>query len=171
MKQYEHYQKLICENSKFYYYASSKGYISRVDKTTHRERIQTPYMHHNRLRVKVSSKDYNLAALIAKTFMRDYKDKCCVGYKDGNITNCSIDNLFLYSYSDHGRKTGYLSRSHPVIVHEFKKEPVRYRSVREAAKALYCSYQTLLDYLKGASKHSVLKKYGRKIYYEPTINI
>jgi hypothetical protein len=85
---------------------------------------------------------------------------------DGNPRNISIENMRFYSMRLHGKHTGHLSKSRAVVIKDFKKDPIRYRSVREAAKALYCSYQTLLDYLNGSVRKSVLNKWGRKIYYE-----
>lgn len=74
--------------------------------------------------------------------------------------------MFVYNYSTQGKTTGELnSKCKAVIVQERGKPAIRYKSVRKAAKALYCSYQTLLDYLEGKSKRSVLCVDGRKIYY------
>lgn len=164
---YEHYDYKIAENEKYIYYVSSLGYVYRKDKLSKQKIRHQPYIHHNRVYVKINGKDCRLATLIAKTFMRDYDTSYCVGYKDKDIKNCNIENLYLYSKKTHGKITGKLAhRNRPVVIQEYKSKPVIYRSVREAAKALYCSYQCLLDYLNGVTKKSVVKKYGRKIFYK-----
>ena len=58
------------------------------------------------------------------------------------------------------RITGPMSRSQAVVVQDKGRKPKEYSSIRKAAKALYVSYQTLLDYLTGKYKSSVLNKRG-----------
>jgi hypothetical protein len=77
---------------------------------------------------------------------------------DGNPLNCSADNLIIISKSEHGKRTGHLSRSQKIIANG-----VEYMSVRACAKALFVSYQTLLDYINGKYSHSVLDGMDIKI--------
>lgn len=106
--------------------------------------------------------------MVYRSFSRNGFDsrKYYITYKDGNRENCVFDNLIPISRKhipSLAKATAKVCR--PVVIKEFKKEPVVYPSVRAAARALYCSYKTLLDYLGDVRKTSVLKKWGRKIYY------
>jgi len=93
-----------------------------------------------------------LKNLVAKHFVKGYRVGDFVECIDGNPFNCKVANLRIYTHSEHGKRTGWQSRSQAVVVGD-----VEYRSVREAAKALHVSYQTLLDYMGGKVKHSVIR--------------
>lgn len=181
MNNKESYSRLIAESTRSLYYLDTSGRLFRVSKHigASREGIDIPSHHCYKNKndkkgtVYITSniggmKNVALHSLMARTFMRGYDpQKHCVGHRDGNPLNCALDNLYLYTRRSHGKHTGWQSRSKGVIIKEYKQDPVKYRSVREAAKALFCSYQTLLDYLSGTSgPNSVLSVWGRQIYYE-----
>lgn len=161
---YEHHSRLIYENRSWLYYAHSKGYIYKILKSDNTKIKKLGYLKNGILVVKINGKEKNVKTIIAAKFMRDYKPGICVGCKDKNESNLNVENLYLYTYIMHGKLTGYKSRTKKIIVSEAGESKV-YRSVRSCAKALGVSYQTLLDYLSGKYKNSVLDKEGRVIMY------
>lgn len=165
MKQFEHYHKLIFETKKALYYASSLGYVLKKNKSDMIERVKSSFMKDGRLAVNIAGKTIFLGQLIAKAFMRDYKSNCCVGYKDGNRKNCNITNLYLLTRFEAGKKVGKNNNRGKCVVVKENKKTIKYRTTKEASKALFCSYRTLQDYLKGRYKSSILDIPERKIYY------
>lgn len=164
MKNKEQYQ-LIFENEKYIYYASSLGYVFRKNIRRRTKKIKSSYMKDGRLTIDIAGKPCSLGQLIAKAFLREYHNNCCVGYKDGNRMNCSADNLYILTRPEKGRKVGrYNNREKGVVVQE-GKTIMKYRTIKAASKGLYCGYQTLRDYLNGKYKLSVLDVPGRTIYF------
>lgn len=161
---YYHYSQLIHENRSWLYYAHSKGFIYKILKSDKTKVVKLGYLKDGVMVIKINGKQKNVKTIIASKFMRDYKPGMCIGVKDKNESNLNVENLYLYSYKMHGKLTGYKSRSKKIIVSEAGVSKV-YRSVRSCAKALGASYQTLLDYLAGKVKNSVLDKEGRIINY------
>lgn len=171
MMKYTLYQ-LVDENARFIYYVTTEGTVVRRNKKTNEETncctfIQTKSCGSRLKYAKFNFKTYNLATLVYRSFKRGYDSKIhYIAYKDGDINNCSLDNLYIKSRSyipSLQKATAVKARK--VVIKEGKNASVVYPSVRSAAKALYCSYQCLLDYLAGKRKKSVVKKRGRKIYY------
>ena len=84
---------------------------------------------------------------------RKWQPHTYVECKDKNPDNCNVKNLRLYTQSLHGKRTAPANKNKAVIV-----EGRKYKSVREAAKNNFVSYQTMLDYLTpGKVKKSVLE--------------
>jgi hypothetical protein len=165
----EVYALKVAESKLKIWYVSSDGSVTSVFKSINKKIIIHPFNKDGHATIKINGKETRLSRLIARNFIRGFNSQLRVGYKDGNKFNCNVNNLYLYTQTQHGKRTGYKSRSKAVIVKEYRQEPIEYRSIRTAAKHLYCSYQTLLDYLSGTVKTSVLKKFGRKIYYKNKI--
>lgn len=168
---YQHFERLIAETPRRLYYCSTKGTLYTVDKFSGKKFHLNPYIKDGKPRVSI----HGVGTLYVKH---------CVWFVvhdqwptlqenvmpiDGNELNCGITNLKIVDKREVARVTGPMSRSQAVIVQEYRKEPVEYSSIRKAAKALYVSYQTLLDYFSGRAKNSVLKKYGRKIYLKQAV--
>lgn len=167
---FQHYSVKITESRVFVWYVNSEGFVYKIIKSTitptfSGSKIMLPgYVKNGFKMIKVRSKEYKLSHLVASKFIKGYYPGCCVNYKDNNKLNCNVENLFIYSKSEHGKNTGYRSKAKAVII---KKNGINkvYRSVREAAKAIYVSYQTLLDYLAGIYKTSVIDDLDLKIKY------
>lgn len=162
------------ENEFSRWFVTTTGKVYRVNKKfqdieQHRCFI-TPYKHHKSICINANNKDYVLNTLVIRTFIRKFKNKrFLAGHKDENRFNCDINNLYVISYKNHGINTGYMSRSKPVSVRDKRikgKRVIKYRSVRESAKALHVSYQTVLDYMNGEVKHSILCDYDIKYIKE-----
>jgi hypothetical protein len=158
--------RLITESKKFRWYVSSIGTFFRYCPGINKWQQIYGYTKNDTMVIKIKCKEYIKSRVVAKHFIKGYNAWQCVGFKDKNNQNIQAENLYMYSMKVHGKRTGWKSRSKEVIIKEFKQEPVIFRSVREAAKYLFCSYQTLLDYLTGEVKKSVLDKPRRKIYYK-----
>lgn len=161
----EHEMRYVYENSRFIYYVTNAGSLIKISKKTSRSFNIEGHLKHNVLIVKIGERQLSLKKLVVDKFSKfKFPNYYCIGHKDKNPNNCSLKNLYAYSYTNHGKKTGWMSKSKPVAV-VLGGVPRVYRSVREAAKALYVSYQTLLDFLNGSVKSSVLKGMEDKIYY------
>lgn len=166
MKRYEHFQRLIAETSRRLYYVSTKGEVFAHDKFSSKVTKLEPYLKQGKPRLSIHhTKDPYLKHCVwfVATGHWPTIDENVIPI-DGNEQNCDFTNLKLVDKREVAKVTGPMSQSQAVIVQERGQPPKEYRSVRQAAKALYVSYQTLLDYLKGKYKTSVLKKYGRRIY-------
>jgi len=166
---YDHYSYKIDESNNAIWYADTRGFIFKKYKKSGITKIVKGYIKKGFRVVKINYVECRFSRVIAKAFMKNYHDDLLIGYKDNNKENCSLQNLYLYSRRTHGKRTGHLSNSTPVVVQDLNKDPIEYRSVREAAKHLYVSYQTLLDFLSDKVNHSVLVKRGRKIYYKEEV--
>ena len=142
----------ICEGKRFYYSIREDGVVIKTSKVRYIESQATPYSKRGKATVKVNQCEYTLKNLVALHFIKGYKTGTPVEVIDGNPFNCSVENLRVYTYQEHGRRTGHLSRSRKVTANG-----VEYRSVRACARALHASYQTVLDYMSGSVNHSVLR--------------
>lgn len=142
----------VCTGKVFYYSVCENGTVIKTSRKLYKESKVKPYLKRGHAVVKINGKEHTLKNLVASKFIESYRKGDYVEVIDGDPFNCHVRNLRLYSQAEHGRRTGYRSSSQPVIVNG-----VEYRSIRECAKALHVSYQTVLDYLSGDIKHSVLQ--------------
>lgn len=82
---------------------------------------------------------------------------------DRDEMNCAADNLCVMTAKRLGRLTGHKARGEAVVVRDKRTGEIKkYRSIRRAAVGLCCSYQTMLDYMNGKVKNSVLNDYQIK---------
>lgn len=98
-----------------------------------------------------------LAKIVATAFIRN-TDNLYIHHIDGNYKNCRADNLELLEKSNHGTITGYQKSQSKEIQQLDENGNVikEYRSSRTAAKALYVSYQTILDICHGRIKKEAI---------------
>lgn len=148
--------KPLTVGKKYIYKIGTDGTIIKAGRKTYKESMATPYLKHGKLTVKVNNREFVLKHLVAKAFIKSYKKGLSVIHKDGNFRNCAADNLIVMTKQELGRLTGGESRRQAVVV-----DGEKHYSIRAAAKALHCSYQTLLDYMDGKVKNSVLN--GTKV--------
>lgn len=106
--------------------------------------------------VKINFKEMSLKHIIAKTFLRGYFAGAVIMHSNGNYKDCSADNLIVVTKGEFVRQTGCSSRGQHVSVTFPNGEKSNFSSVREAAKELHCSYQTVLDYMNGSYSTSCL---------------
>lgn len=149
--------KKIASGKLFDYYACSDGYILRVTRSTMDERRVSTYIKHGKYAtVKINGKEYTLKKIIAENFCKEYKPGLSITHKDTDVLNCKASNLVFYSKTELGRRTGAVAKHKTVLVTEPNGKKYLCYSVRDAAKHLNCSYQTVLDYISGKYKKSVL---------------
>ena len=169
---FEHFDGLIATTKRRLYYCSTKGFAYSVDRFSGKKTRLQSMIKDGRCRISIHGSNHSTLKhcvyYVATGHWPTIDEN--VRVKDGNELNCAITNLELVKRADVSRITGPMSRSKAVVVVDRGKDPVEYRSIRKAANALYCSYQTLSDYLNGKAKKSVLKKYGRKIYLKEAQN-
>ena len=156
--------EFICETDKHRYYVSNQGYVLSVSSKSYKERRLTGHVKQGRKNapytIRIGGKDKSIKHLVAQAFMPDYKGlDSNILHKDGNKKNCHVDNLIIVPKKQVCKITGPLSRSQKVVVTDKHGTETVYSSIRKAAIALNCSYQTLLDYMKGRYKSSVLDGY------------
>jgi hypothetical protein len=152
------WRRLPFENKNFVYQINRDGKIIKTSKKMFRESRVKPYNKCGKLAVKIAGKEYHVKHLVAMAYISDYRKGDSVVLKDGNYKNCKLGNLIIFTKSELGKITGGDSRRKPVMANG-----VEYYSVRDCAKSLNCSYQTLSDYLSGKVKNSVLA--GNAIKY------
>lgn len=137
---------------RFVYSVCETGEVIKTSHKALKESKVKPYLKRGRATITLNGKEYILKNLVASKFIKSYKKGDCVELIDGDPFNCHIRNLRIYSKSEHGKRNGHLATSKKIIVNG-----VEYRSIRECAKALHVSYQTLYDYLNKKFKNSVLE--------------
>lgn len=142
----------ICSGRRYSYSVCEDGTVLKTSRIHYVENKVTPYLKRGKATVKINQKEYTLKQLVARHFIKGYQEGDYVEVINGDPFDCAAWNLRIYTQSEHGQRTGHLSRSQKVVANG-----VEYRSVRACAKALFVSYQTVLDYLSGNVKHSVLQ--------------
>ena len=155
---------LKTENSTQFYHGPradycvyDSGLVTRTYKKSIREVRVAVYMRRGKACVKCGQKEFILKHLVASKFLPDYKKGMPVICVDGDEMNCNVENLCIMSNAQLGRLTGWQATAQAIKVKNKTTGKVKtFRSVREAAKSLNCSYQTVLDYLKGTYKNSCL---------------
>lgn len=171
MNSFEHYSIKYDESNKYIWYCSSRGYVYKFLKSAQKSDLDfskpilvNGYMHHGFRTIKIQNKQKRLSHLIGSLFLKDYYPGCLIGFKDNDPNNLAVPNMFVYSYKEHGLKTGYKAKSMPVVIEKNNKR-VTHRSVRSAAKTLNVSYQTLSDHLNGTVVHSVIDDLNVNVFY------
>lgn len=145
------------------YCVYSDGRVTRTWKKSMVEELVSVYLRRGKAIVKCSNKEFVLKHIVAAAFLPEYRKGASVICIDQNELNCSVDNLCVMSARQLGRLAGRKTKSWKVIVTDLRTgKTKKFRSVREAAKALHCSYQTVLDFMKGKYKNSCLGDYEIK---------
>lgn len=135
------------------YYIHTSGVVGVVYKNGKEVLLRGALFHNKDLVIKIEGKQMKVKNLVAREVFNGYVEGVhSVVLKDGNPRNCDCYNMRIYTKQELGRATGSKSKkSQPVII-----DGVKYSSVRAAAKELFVSYQTILDYLSNKYKKSVL---------------
>ena len=126
------------------YQVSNFGRIRK--KITKGYRYLKPFRKGNLFLVKIKDKDMNCARLVANAFIQKLTSKDRVYHKNKLDFDNYYKNLEIVSLEELGKRTGHISKSKRVV--EVKdNEIIRdWRSARTAAKDLFVSYQTVMDY-------------------------
>lgn len=156
--------ELVYETKRHKYYVSNQGYVLSVSAKSYKEHKLTGYVKQGRVNapyvIKLGNKERCVKHLVAQAFIPEYKGADSnILHKDGNKKNCRVDNLIVVPKRQVAKITGPQSRSQKIIVTDYQGNETVYSSIRKAADNLNCSYQTLLDYINGRYKTSVLDEY------------
>lgn len=147
------------------YCVYGNGTVTRTWRKSWIEEIVTPYLSKGKLTVKCGGKEFIVKHLVAQAFLPDYQKGLSVVCVDGNEKNCDMENLCVINKTALGRITGGKTRkAKKIYVRNIEtNEHFTADSVRAAAKKMSCSYQTLLDYIAGKVKKSVLSNYEVRV--------
>lgn len=93
------------------------------------------------------SKDVKLLHIVAATWIGTTPVGMVPYHINGNVTDNRVDNIGFISRSELGKITGAMADTRSIVfmVDRDGKVVEVYRSAREAARANYMSYQTVLD--------------------------
>lgn len=103
-----------------------------------------------RLTVNGIRKEYSVLRLIWETYVGEIPPGHRVIRKYDK--SASLHNLQLISLQDLGKKTGYKGNSKEVALFKNGEFVKKWRSSRNCAKNLFCSYQTVCDICNGKVK-------------------
>ena len=136
-------------------YVSNMARVKKVLKT--KERYLQPYFRKRKppYFIKVNGKEIKLAVLVWRVFMGNYDSGIYGITHRVLITDDRLINLYMASKSEIGSKTGGNTKKVKGIYKCDKTKRVLYeyyRNSRDAAKANYCSYQTILVSCNGKTK-------------------
>ncbi|MGG4200732.1 NUMOD4 domain-containing protein [Peribacillus frigoritolerans] len=150
----------VIEGSDEKFLISNYGRFKRLYKRT--DMILLPYLHKRsgNLMIKVQFKNkvkkYNISHLVAYHFVGNPKQGEVLHHKNLIKTDNYFVNLEFITNEKLGKKTGFKSSSKPVV--RLDKDTMEvleeYRSVREAGRKCFFSYQTVLDRCNKKSKPS-----------------
>lgn len=146
----EHFLHLIHEtkDGKLYYIHTS-GVLAVKYKNGKERLIKGTLNNRGHMVVKIEGKTYKLKNLVAAETINGYKPGMPIVMKDGNPRNCDCYNLKMLTPKQLGVKTGGTTKKSIKVSINGKI----YNSIRQAAKSIYVSPQTLSDYLHtGKSK-------------------
>lgn len=142
----------ICSGKRYFYSVCENGKVIKCSRIHYVESAVKPYLKRGHATVKINQREYTLKNLVAKHFIECYCAGDYVEVLSDDPFDCAVWNLRLYTQSEHGRRTAPRVKSQGVVANG-----IEYESIRKCAAALHCSYQTVLDYLSGNVKHSVLR--------------
>lgn len=115
---------------------------------------------------------YKISKLVAHHFVGNPRDGEVLRHRNGIKTDNYFANLEYIDRRKLGIKTGYKSRSKPVVRLDIETNEViaEYRSVREAGRECFISYQAVLDNcnrlreITGGYKFMFAEEYEQELY-------
>ena len=129
-------------------------------------RYLKPFRKGNLFQVKIKDKDFNCARLVANAFIKTLTKEDRVYHKNKLENDNNWRNLEVVSLKELGKRTGHISKSQRVV--EVKdNEIIRdWSSARKAAKDLYVSYQTVMDYCNKKVKKPMFNLMWEEDYFD-----
>ena len=179
MREFEDYHKKFHESTLRIYYISTKGkvgYVWRKELTKNGNRMDERFINwldpktviRNKkpiLTIVIHSTKFTVKNLVAKEFIKGYKFKDhLVDHRNNDYQNCSVMNLMLVS--KHKRLSEKASDRKTMLIAVRKRYESgwkHYRSIKEAAEALFVFNDTLANYLNRKTHYSILQDYDFKI--------
>ena len=150
-EKYENESWVEVQGSEGAFLISNYGRTKRVYKTSTKFLLPFLYRRKAFLMVKVRLngiyKEYKVAHLVAMHFLGPIPLGKGVLHKNGILTDDFAGNLAYVDKTEIGKRTGFKSRSRPVVKVDPKTMEVleEYRSAREAGRKCFLSYQTVVD--------------------------
>ena len=129
-------------------------------------RYLKPFRKGNLFQVKIKDKDMNCARLVANAFIKQLSKEDRVYHKNKNESDNYYRNLEIVSLKELGKRTGHISKSRRVV--EVKGDEIirDWSSARKAAKDLYISYQTVMDYCNNKVKKPMFNLMWEDDYFD-----
>lgn len=129
-------------------------------------RYLKPFRKRNLFQVKIKDKDFNCARLVANAFIKTLSKEDRVYHKNKNESDNYYRNLEVVSLKELGKRTGHISKSQRVV--EVKDEDIirDWPSARKAAKDLFISYQTVMDYCNNKVKKPMFNLMWEEDYFD-----
>lgn len=147
------------------YYICTDGLIHKLTRKSGKESIMRGTLKRGAVVIKINGKHETIKTIVAHAFIPQSRvGRWVIKHIDGDPWNNAVDNLQLIPQREYSRITGPMATSQriEVITPEGKRKV--YSSIRKAAKDMFVSYQTILDYMNNEYKSSVLDGYSfRKI--------
>lgn len=137
------------------YQANFNGQVRRVYKT--KTKIISQYKKHNGSYVfKIVKDEVRASKVIWNAFKGEIPNGMYLVHKNGIKSDNCINNLELVTKKELGTRYGGNSRRKPVLKLNENGEIVEcYKSVREAGKKNYMSYQTISDFCNYVTKKAL----------------
>lgn len=132
-------------------------------------RYLKPFRKKNLFLVKIKDKDFNCARLVADHFIKKLSATDRVYHKNKMENDNRVYNLKIVSLQELEKLTGHISKSQRVV--EIKNnEIVRdWPSARKAAKDLFVSYQTVMDYCNNKVKFPMFNLMWEDDYFDKVL--
>lgn len=169
MSRFEHYRKLALETNRYLYYANSKGYIERLDKSTIKdftntdsyvfERLSPVVIHKNgkvpNLAVIIGGVQYSVKKAIMRVIgNREIGSNEAIIHLDGDYHNCNYENLKVV------KKGGLKNPSWVSWEIELYGKLETYETTLQLCERLGVSYWAFRNYQQGRySPHHWLNDY------------
>lgn len=129
-------------------------------------RYLKPFRKRNLFVVKIKDKDINCARLVANAFIGKLKKEDRIYHKNKMEWDNYYRNLKVVSLKELGKLTGHIAKSQRVV--EVKDDEIirDWPSARKAAKDLYVSYQTVMDYCNKKVKNPMFNLMWEDKYFK-----
>lgn len=170
---FEHYRRLFYETRDMLFYINSLGYIERYKKinfTQHGtsakffERVSSRVYERKDSHKKeiyltsvVNHKRFAIKRLVAQNFSSQWEKGSKIYHKDGNIKNCNIENLLIYSH----RYQPPTAKRGKAIAIKIDGKWKKFKMIKEAAEYMNVSLASLKRHIAGNITHpefSVIEK-------------
>lgn len=146
--------RLVDTNEHISYYVNSKGQVYSISKGK-RRKIKVSEKHPGVVCCYINRKEKTLKHLVAKAFIKDYKDTDVIEHYDNDIFNCSVENLKLVSINEHMKERNEKNKAIPVGLYINNELVQEFASYRHAAASLHIKDVTVMRYVKGQVKHKL----------------
>ncbi len=129
-------------------------------------RYLKPYRNKNKFVIKINGKEKTCSRIVAHYFIRPLNENDCIYHKNHYEFDNRCRNLEVISRTELGKKTGHISKSQRVVETKDGEIIRDWTSARKAAKDLYISHQTVMDYCNKKVKKPMYDLMWEEDYFE-----